>query len=320
MAYYITKRTGYKVKEVYMEKYTIEDAYALSACILDNMQEQAPHGSDEFPCAHYLDRYFLGQSMYPWHWHEEFEIAFVTRGRVTVKVNEVQYELFPGKGIFIGSHTLHAFSLVGTEEAEMPNIVFSPSLLYGTRDSIFWKRYMEPLLMENAFMNIPLTRQVEWQAEILNHASTAFSCLNERKFGYEFDVRDLLSKVVLLLLQNNPGMTPEKKSQKDINRVRQMLGYIQTNYTEPLCVEQIASCVNISPRECGRSFKKIVGVSPIQYVIELRIRRAGQLLAETDLPVTEICAFCGFESQSYFSKVFRERLGVSPLAYRKQKR
>ena len=174
--------------------------------------------------------------------------------------------------------------------------------------------------MENAFMNIPLTRQVEWQAEILNHASTAFSCLNERKFGYEFDVRDLLSKVVLLLLQNNPGMTPEKKSQKDINRVRQMLGYIQTNFTEPLCVEQIASCVNISPRECGRSFKKIVGVSPIQYVIELRIRRAGQLLAETDLPVTEICAFCGFESQSYFSKVFRERLGVSPLAYRKQKR
>ena len=302
-----------------MKTYNLKDAINLSIYISESLQEKAPHGNEQFPCASYLDYYFDGQEFYPWHWHEEFEIAYVTQGSVTVHINKMQYTLSSGEGIFISAHTLHSFSIQGSEKAIMPNIVFFLVLLYGSRESIYWQKYIKPLSLESAFTHIFLSPKNIWQAQILTCAKDAFLSLTNEEYGYEFYVRYLLSKIILLVLQNFHSTTQlQHKNQMDINRTRQMLSYIQTHFTEHLSIAQIAESVFVSQRECIRCFKNVIRITPMQYIIEMRIQKAKTLLLETDMRIIDICINCGFEDQSYFTKIFRKKTGLPPLKFRQQ--
>ena len=116
-----------------------------------------------------------------------------------------------------------------------------------------------------------------------------------------------------------PDTPPEHvHSRQELSRVLDMLSYIQMHYTEEIHLEQIASSASLSPRSCLRCFKNIIGASPMQYIIDLRIRKARQLLIQTDLSILEISASYGFQGQSYFIKTFRQKTGTTLLKFRKQ--
>lgn len=279
--------------------------------------ETMRHGDDFFPCAPYLDVYQTAHDFYPWHWHSELEISYVVSGCVRASVNEQQYLLRSGDGIFLNQRVLHSYSGGGKQQTQMPNILFHPSLIYGTQDTVYWEKYVKPLTLSPDFSHMVLRGDVPWQAEILDRARQAFSFLTGEPFGYEFYVRGALSEVLLLMAQKIPAATKQPaKNQAENVRVRQMLSYIQLHYTEPLQVQEIADSASVSRRECLRTFRRVTGSSPMQYVIDLRLRKARQLLAETDLPLLEICGLCGFQSQSYFTKLFHQRTGSSPGKYR----
>lgn len=301
-----------------MKKYNGNDALAHQASILEDGRETFRHGDGRFPCASYLDCYSGGRGRYPWHWHDELEIAYVERGEVTAAVNERQVLLQQGDGIFINRRVLHAFFMQGEGEVRMPNILFHPALLYGTQESVFWEKYVKPLVLSNGFTHAVFRRQVPWQKAVLEEAAAAFRALTEEKFGYEIRTRSALSSILLLLLEKEgEAISRPAKSQAETDRIRQMLSFIQMHYTQPIRVQQIADSAFISRRECMRVFRNIIGLSPIQYVIGLRVQKAKQLLLETDRPILDICVSCGFQNQSYFTKAFREKTGLSPLQCRK---
>lgn len=296
-----------------MKIHDLNDSSAAFLSVSEN-QKETPHGSAGFPCAGYLDCYH--RSSYPWHWHDELEIAYVTQGEVTALVPEAQIPLAPGEGIFLNRSVLHAYSAVA--ESHLPNLLFLPSLLYGSQESIFRKKYMNPLLSSSRLTHVILKPNVAWQADVLNRASEVFALLQEKDFGYEFRVRAALSEALLLLLRHTScEADASPQTQTENERLRTMLRFIRQHYCEPIRIEQIAASANVSRRECMRCFQKGIRTSPIQYVIDLRIQKARRLLSETALPLSDIGASCGFSDQSYFIKTFRERSGLSPSAFRK---
>ena len=282
--------------------------------IRENRRESVQHGTAWFPCAGYLDLY-RGDS-YPWHWHDEMEVAYAASGSITVSVNGSACVLEEGEGIFINARVPHAYS-AGEGEAALPNILFLPSLLYGAKDSVFWSKYMQKA--ESAGLSyIHFRPAVPWQHSALKAAEEAFRCLSEEAYGYEWRVRAALSELMLQICQNSVEQPRENgRNRTDIDRLRKMLAYIQAHYAEPIRLEQIAASAAVSRRECLRIFQRVAGVSPKQHVIGLRLRRAKQLLADTDLPLSEVCGLCGFQDQSYFTRVFREKNGVPPAKYRR---
>lgn len=303
-----------------MKIYQENDFYMIWDSISETQQETFQHGDSRFPCASYLDQYCSGREAYPWHWHDDWEIAYVEQGAVRVCVNDQQVLLQEGDGIFINRRVLHTFSMAGETEVRMPNVLFEPVLLYGSRESVYWEKYVKPLALSKGFTHEVFRRQTPWQAEILGQAERAFSLLTAEDYGYELRVRAALSEIFLILTRHIPDLgNTEAKSQTEMDRIRQMLSFIQLHYTEPVSVQQIADSAFISRRECMRSFQRVLGTSPIQYVIDLRLRKAKQLLLETDFPVMEIGARCGFPDQSYFTRVFREKTGVSPGKFRKSR-
>ena len=87
-----------------------------------------------------------------------------------------------------------------------------------------------------------------------------------------------------------------------------------SRYGEPLDLRVLAREAHVSPRHFSRSFRRIFGETPHQYLISRRLERARHLLRTTELSVAEICLEVGFTSMSAFSRLFRAHFGVSPSA------
>ncbi len=91
---------------------------------------------------------------------------------------------------------------------------------------------------------------------------------------------------------------------------------LERDYAMPVTIEQLSREVAISPYHLIRLFRHIYKQTPHQYLIQLRIGKAKELLSSSDLSITEICALVGFESLGSFSTLFHKVSGLSPRAYR----
>lgn len=90
------------------------------------------------------------------------------------------------------------------------------------------------------------------------------------------------------------------------------LAYLESRIEEDFDLTACADHVGITARQLQRLFRQFLDVSPLQCMNDLRLKRARALLAETNMPVTEVAMACGYVSVSHFSKSFRRKYGVSP--------
>lgn len=99
-----------------------------------------------------------------------------------------------------------------------------------------------------------------------------------------------------------------------IQETKQMM---DEKYDHPFVLDQLANYVGYTKEAYCRSFKKIIGKSPIDYLIYTRIFHSKRLLITTSKSIYDIALSCGFNNDTYFYKVFKKREGISPAKYRK---
>lgn len=279
-------------------------------------RELIAHGSALMPVACYYND--LSRYPVPWHWHEELEAGVVLAGEACVFVGSQRLTVRAGDGFFINTGVLHGAVQVGQEVTVIHSLVFHPRLVGGSVDSVFWGRYLLPLMECRSASGILLPHRETWSREAAQCILRAWDAGAEEAYGYEFAMRESLSRMVLTLCAHMPGdaTRPSAKALRDNQRIKQMLAYIQTHYAEEITVEAVAASASVSKSECLRCFRSVVNTTPIQYVRQYRLQRAAELLASTGQPVAEIAGCCGFQEMSYFSRAFRAYKGLSPTAYR----
>lgn len=276
-------------------------------------KELQPHGTIEFPCAAYASRHTdaPGDTI-PWHWHEELEVIFVAAGTLKLQIPGGEYLLQEGSLVVLNSNVLH--SLSGHPAGALRSMVFSPFLITGGADTVFYKNYVRALLACPDFS--------VWQAEPgpdVKRFSAAFSAMETDAFAYEFTVRENLSQLLLhCYAQLLPRLSAQKPAKSaDTVRIEQMLQYMQASYAEPITLADIAQAARLSERECLRCFHRTIGDSPVQYLLKYRLMQGAALLrASPDASIAEVSAACGFDSPSYFSKQFRRFYQRPPREYR----
>lgn len=101
-------------------------------------------------------------------------------------------------------------------------------------------------------------------------------------------------------------------------KIKAMLTYVHEHYGERLTVAELAASAFISEREAYRVFRECVHLTPVEYIISYRLQQACHMLIETEEPITRISQACCLGSSSYFGKVFRERMGCSPVEFRRR--
>ncbi len=132
--------------------------------------------------------------------------------------------------------------------------------------------------------------------------------------------RDRLSWLIFLLSAHSPAArkAPSEKVLRDGERIKTMLRYIEEHLGEALTAARIAQSAAVSESECLRCFRSMIGTSPIQYVRQLRVQRAAELLEATDWKIADIGAACGFQEMGYFARTFRALKGRTPSQYREE--
>lgn len=291
-------------------------ALSCSGVPVDAMgREIKRHGTVLLPAACYQE--LSPQAVVPWHWHEEMEVILVAEGSARLRAKGRAYTLTAGEGCFINSGVLHALHGEGNT-LETRSVVFHPRLVGGSMDSIFWQGYVEPILSDQSLPGVIFSRSLPWGEAAVEAIRRAWSAGVEEAPGYEFQMRQALSDLILLLHQNQPARRPEPtvKELRDGERIKGMLRYIQDHLAEELTVEEIARAGMVSKSECLRCFKTMISGAPMQYVKELRLQRAARLLRESTYPVSRVAELCGFQDLSYFAKSFRLWKGCTPREYR----
>lgn len=236
-------------------------------------------------------------------------------GRGLVLADGDTWLLEEGDGVFINTNTLHSVQLLNGGVCRLHSLVFSAELLAGVPGTVFEQRYLRPVLC-SPVRAFSLRQNIAWQQQAVSAIEGAYRAFASESFGWELSVRGELSRLWLLAAEHAApsGAAPEENS--DTRRLKEMLRCLHENYDRPLSLEEIAAAANVGKRECLRCFQRTIGIAPIQYLLKFRVRQASRLLAETDIPVTEVALRCGFESPSYFSLTFRRLTGKTPREYR----
>lgn len=102
--------------------------------------------------------------------------------------------------------------------------------------------------------------------------------------------------------------------------IEQIIGDMRVDPSREFCVKTLAKIHNVSPNRLIFLFKKSTGVSPVQYLIDLRIRKAKELLLFSNFTVSQIGELVGYGDYAYFSKLFKRHTGISPISYRKNRK
>ena len=166
---------------------------------------------------------------------------------------------------------------------------------------------------------IPMDENVFYSGTASTYAYLFKEMINELqmcKTGYQELLEMYLRQIFLLIQRSREEEKPAVSSylQEEMEHARR---YFSEHYNEAISIEDFAQSRGMSVSWFMRNFKQIAKVTPMQYILNIRINNAVTLLETTDYNVAEISAIVGYDNPLYFSRIFKKQRGVSPSDYRK---
>ena len=156
------------------------------------------------------------------------------------------------------------------------------------------------------------------QKDILRYLNAMVQEATSQSMSYELVCHNLLEILLIKILRHQHfdlEVGKQSKATKDISFIKH---YLETYYHESIQLEDLASMTHLSRFYISHSFKKEIGMSPMEYLIAIRIRESKILLRTTNYSISQVADIVGFTTPTYFSKQFRKSTGISPTDYREQ--
>lgn len=279
-------------------------------------RELTPHGTHEFPCVAF-DQCFRaapGEDV-PWHWHYEFEVIYIKSGVCRFRTIGHTEELRAGDVVFVNSCTHHMLS--GGPVTNVLTLVFHPQFVAGQADSAIARHYVEPVTTAGEAEYVVFRADDDLSAAQM--VLRAFHAMEGDEEGYEIVVRASLTELVLEVWKRigRPSVGECSERPVEINRTHQMCTYIKEHLSERITVGDVARAAGVSERECLRCFRKAFELTPVRYILCVRLEKALNLLVgQRSMSIAAISKAVGFSSPGYFSQAFREEYGCTPREFR----
>ncbi len=134
-----------------------------------------------------------------------------------------------------------------------------------------------------------------------------------------FTTLDDLSIWLSGILSSFTGMVFAAPETKHTDTIQKVMEYVSANYMKRITLNDISDHVSFSVSYLSRIFKEEKGISLSSYINEVRIRNAKSMLLSSDIPLSSLAYCCGFDDQSYFTKVFKKLTGTTPGKYREKR-
>jgi len=255
-----------------------------------------------------------------WHYHNTFEISFITEGSGKRIVADSIEDFQPGDLVFIGQDLPHVW-IADKEQRTPSNRTLEMVFLQFTSNVL-----SPPMLALPEFRNLKRAlefseRGIHIVGQTLNEVSEIMLQLPYLKsfdrMLHFFKMMDIIGKSE----SNIPLASEEylnKRFRSGNNRIAAIHEYLMNNYREEVNLKRLAGLVNMAEGSLCRFFKVNMGKTVFEYLNQLRIEFACKLLMDQNLSVLEVCLDSGFNNLSHFNKQFRKVTGVTPTEYRKK--
>ena len=255
----------------------------------------------------------------PLDYHAELEISLFMNVGGVYKINDKDYEFKSGDVFIMQSGIPH--KVVKT---------YGQGLLY---NFIFEQRFLWELsLFDNNAFNVfvgnprdfkhMLDRGNAKHNDIVNDIINIYHEFKESKRGYEQMVRVYLMKI-LITLARDFGYTGDTEfvDEKNVLEISRTMKYINEYYFEKITLSALARMSGMSEAYFGRIFKRLSGVTPLEYINTKRIEKAIEILKEhSNITMYALAKECGFNNTANFNRTFKKLTGQVPSHYRKQQR
>jgi xylan 1,4-beta-xylosidase len=243
------------------------------------------------------------------HAHREIELIYMIKGNLQVKVNNKIFQMKSSDFVLVNSNEFHSFQ---SDEDNLFIVFhlnyFEISSLLGQKNILFVCNSIEHDQSANRELRVVIEDLLSVYMKVND-----FSQVEYLEKTYKF-----ISTLRMNYLKNQNEMLLNTLFKGQNDRLTEIIDYLQSNYREPLSLEEVASIHYLSIPYLSKYFKKQTGKTFSQYLNEIRLAHAVNELVNSDKPITRIALDNGFPNLASFNRVFNESYQIKPVEYRKQ--
>ena len=232
---------------------------------------------------------------------DSFLLIFTLSGKGRLKIRDREYLISSGDTALINCNEHHYYECVPGNEWEFLWVHFNGPTALGYYNIFAENGYRIICGMDSSFMELNLWRIISLTRDKDLHGEITISGI----------IAHLLTEI---LVKNNEdmlglGTMPEY--------IKEALLIMEKEYADPLSLESLSDRVSMNKYYFAKQFKRYLGITPNEYLINLRVNHAKELLRYSQSSVEEISYSCGFNYTSHFVNTFRKKEGVTPLVFRR---
>lgn len=249
-----------------------------------------------------------------YHSHSVLEIAYILSGKGQYLIDGVTYDVKQGDLLVCNPGVMHQSIITNPAD---PTLEF----VAGISDLHFLNMEPNTLKLPDGCPVLSLSNEVKREI-----SRCCYEIIDENmapQSGRYYLVQAQMMKILILLYRSvveKPkdevvGVPFESYSKSYV--VQKIIQYLKANYSQHISLDGIAQNMYLSPVYISKIFKEKTGDSPINYLIQIRLAKAKEMLEENRGSIRAIAAQVGYDDVYHFSKLFKKYYGVSPLYYRK---
>ena len=249
----------------------------------------------------YIEKYTQRRPMTEMHYHKAYELYYTIEGERDYYVGDRHFKLNKHDLLFIPTAILHR--TVGKGATRF--------LIYFTQEHV--ERFFAAEALARLLPNEPFVfRPKKATAQQMNEAFSALLAeQTEQESPDELKLSGWLFRILLLISTEENTYTPPPQE----DRLSAIVRYVNTHFSSIEKIEDIAERFFISKYHLCHMFKKHLDVPLISYLNTIRIQAACKMLKKGDMKLSDVAEACGFNSTTYFCKVFKDEMGISPGKY-----
>lgn len=258
----------------------------------------------------------LQNGIYKSHWHEHIELLYIVEGEALIGCNSNPIIAEVGDLVVVNSNELHSVESL-SNHLTYYCIIADISLFQGGILDACNMKYITPIT-QNLIL---FKNKIKCDGNLYRNLKGIIDEQEGRELGYELAIKSYLYGLLVELIRNHVEKiftsSEYLKRAKNLQRLNTIFKYIEDNSAQKITAELLAQLCYLSVYHFYHIFKETTGKSLSEYINIHRVNKAETLLKTTNMNITEVAMYTGFDDINYFSRLFKKHKGVSPSSLRK---
>lgn len=259
---------------------------------------------------------------------EDHELVLIADGVGLLRIGETIHPLRKGTLLYLHYNEWHSMEALPGTTMNFYSVHFSWMLATHTHESWRYDKDINyflkndkasgqewSLTMDPGLLPFPSTLVLSNYEKVEEIFIRLHETYHQKHVGYGMKLSILCQELVHEVCRE--CFFP-KDHKLNLKRLDKALDYIENNFMNPIRIEELCGCVNLNESNTIKLFKNNLGRTPVDYINQVRINKAKELLLHTNSSIKEIASRTGFTDEFYFSRVFKKLEGKSPRTFRRQ--